>query len=158
MDDSKINLVPVDIKDKKILSDLIKEYQKEILKQEKVEEYKYLDSYWQDSSSYPYFIMFNGTVVGFVLVNDFTLVEKGARSISEFYIKKEFRNKGVGKLAAIKTFDLFPGKWEIRELIDNIAAQNFWRKVIGKYTNGNFKEITFDKKDYHRLVQIFDNS
>ena len=153
-----ICLVPVDIKEKKVLNDLIKEYQKEILKQAKVEDYKYLDSYWQDSDRHPYFIKDDDEIVGFVLVNKYSLVKKEANSISEFYVKKEFRYTGIGKQSAFKTFDLFRGKWEIRELNDNVPAQDFWRKVIGEYTNGNFKEIVLNNKDWQGPVQVFDNN
>ena len=153
-----IHLVPVNIKNKEIISDLLKEYQKEVLKQKKVEEYKYLDSYWQDPDRYPYFIKVNKVTVGFVLVNSYSLVEKEAKSISEFYVKNEFRNKEIGKLAAYNAFDLFLGKWEIRELNDNVPAQSFWRKVINEYTNGNFKEIVLNNKDWHGPVQVFNNN
>lgn len=151
----EIKLVLVDVKDKKVLSDLISEYQREILKSEKVEEYKYLDSYWQKPNRHPYFIEVDNKVVGFVLVNDYSLVEKEAKNISEFYIKPEFRNKGIGKLSAKKVFDLFPGKWEIRELGDNNPAQQFWRNVINKYTNGNYHEILLNNEKWHGPVQTF---
>jgi len=153
-----IHLVQVDIKEKGTLGNLIKEYQKEILGLKKVEEYKYLDSYWQEPERHPYYIKVDDTTVGFVLVNNFSLIEKGARSISEFYIKKEFRNKGIGKLTAFKVFDLFRGKWEIRELSDNAQAQNFWRKVIYEYTHNNYLETLLDNENWRGPVQVFDNS
>ena len=151
-------LKPVDIKEKKTLGDLIEEYQKEILKIEKIEKYKYLDSYWQDPDSHPFFIEVDNTIAGFVLINNYCLIEKDAKSISEFYVKKEFRNKEIGKLSAFRAFDLFRGKWEIRELNSNIPAQDFWLKVIGEYTNGNFKKIILNNKDWHGPVQIFNNN
>jgi predicted acetyltransferase len=154
----KILLIPVDTKEKEILSDLIQEYQKEILKQENIEEYKYLDSYWRDTTRHPYFIKVDEAIAGFVLVNKYSLAEKEANSISEFYIRKEFRNKGIGKQVAFKTFDQFRGKWEVRELNENVTAQEFWRKVINEYTNGNFKEAVLNNKDWQGPVQIFDNS
>lgn len=154
----EIHLVPIDIKEKQSLNDLIKEYQKEILNQGVVEEYKYLGSYWQDPDRHPYFIKVDDVIAGFVLVNNFTYIEEGSKSISEFYVKKEFRNKGIGKQAAYKIFDLYPGKWEIRELDDNIDGQKFWQKIINKYTKGNYIEIVLNDKDKYDLVQIFDNS
>ena len=154
----KIHLIPVSIGEKEILSNLIQEYQKEIFKQEKIGEYKYLDSYWQEPNRHPYFIKVDDEIVGFVLVNKYSLVEKEANSISEFYIKKESRNKGIGKQSAFKTFDLFPGKWEIRELDDNVPAQGFWRKVINEYTNGDFKEVILNNREWRGPTQIFDNN
>lgn len=147
----------VDINNKKVLAELIIEYQQEILGQENIGEYKYLNSYWQKPDRYPYFIKIDSKVAGFALVNSHTVVEKGAKNIAEFYIKPEYRNKGIGKLSAKKIFDTFHGKWEVRELDDNILAQKFWRKVINEYTNGNYSEIMVNNKDWQGLIQSFDN-
>lgn len=152
----EINLLLVDIKDKELLKGLINDYQGEILKSEKPEEYKYLDSYWQKPDRYPYFIEVEGNIAGFVLVNSYNLVEKDAKNISEFYIKPEFRKKGIGLSSAKKVFDLFPGKWEVRELDSNTLAQKFWRKVIADYTDNNYKEVILDHEKWHGPVQTFE--
>lgn len=86
-----------------------------------------------------------------------TLVNKDGKNIAEFYIKKEFRNKGIGKLAAFKVFDKFWGNWEVRQLKENISAQNYWRKVIDEYTKNNYQEILLKNKDWCGLVQTFKN-
>lgn len=153
----EIKLALVDIKDRKALVDLIKDYQKEILKTENPEEYKYLDSYWQKPDRYPYFINVDSKVVGFVLVNDHALLKEGAKNIAEFYIKQEFRKLGIGKLSAKKVFDLFPGKWEVRELEENIPARIFWRNVISEYTNGNYQETTINNNKWNGPVQTFNS-
>lgn len=153
-----VSLQLININDKPILRELIKNYQKEILNSEKVGEYKYLDSYWQKPDRYPYFINVEGKVSGFVLINSYNLIEKDAKNISEFYIKKEFRSKGIGKAAAIRSFELFPGKWEVRELKENEQAQKFWRKVIKEYTNNKFNETSLSSEKWDGPIQTFDNS
>ncbi len=153
----KPNLILVKKEEKEILRKLIREYQQELLKIEEPEEYKYLDSYWEKENRFPYFIKVDKNIIGFALVNDYNLVNKGGKNIAEFYIKKEFRKNGIGKITAMKIFDLFHGKWEIRELRDNIDGQNFWRKVINDYTKGNFKEILLDDNNWQGPVQIFEN-
>lgn len=153
-----IKLKLVEKEKKNILKNLIEEYQKEILKQDSVEPYKYLDSYWEKIDSYPYFIEDGENILGFVLVNSHTVIEEKAKSISEFYIKKEFRKKGVGKRAAFEIFKLFPGKWEIRQIRENTPAQKFWRKIIGEYTQGVFKEYEVDNDKWVGYIQTFDNS
>src|SRR3989339_1091758 len=102
-----IDLKEVDIKDKNLLGDLIKEYQKEILNKVDIEPYKYLDSYWEKSDRHPFFVMLDLGIIGFVLINNYSVIEKMANSISELYIKKEFRNKGIGKNVAKKVFKLY---------------------------------------------------
>jgi predicted acetyltransferase len=37
-------------------------------------------------------------------------------------------------------FDAFRGRWEVGEMRQNLAAQAFWRKVIGDYTGGAYAE------------------
>ena len=55
-------LVFVDITEKKVFNNLLEEYQKEILKLKEVDEYKYFDSYWQESGRYPYFIKVDNVI------------------------------------------------------------------------------------------------
>ena len=71
---------------------------------------------------------------------------------------KEFRKKGVGKSAAVKVFAMFPGKWEIKEMKQNIGSQSFWRKTINDYTNGKYSEVVLNNKSWKGPVQMFDNS
>lgn len=153
----KVDLVLIDNSKKETLRDLIKEYERELLNVKEPEEYKYLDSYWGKENRFPYFIYVDNKLAGFVLINDYNLVINEGKNIAEFYIKKEFRKNGVGKLSAIKVFDMFRGKWEIRELKNNIDGQNFWRKVVGEYTKGNFEEIFLDNENWQGPVQIFKN-
>jgi predicted acetyltransferase len=151
----KLELVPAGQKEQ--LGNLIKDYQREILNSGDVNEYKYLDSYWEKSDRHPYFVKVDGKIVGFVLINSHNLIGKDAKNIAEFYIEKEFRNKGIGGIAAIKSFELFPGKWEVRELSENTLASNFWRKVIGEYTHGNYSEIKLDNDEWRGYIQTFSN-
>ncbi len=155
--DNEINLNLININDKEILRNLIKEYEKELLNIENPEEYKYLNSYWGKEDRFPYFINVDNKIAGFILVNGHTLINKDGKNIAEFYIKKEFRNKGIGKLAAFKVFDKFKGNWETRQIKENISAQNFWRKVVSEYTKNNFQEIFLNNKDWCGSVQFFTN-
>jgi predicted acetyltransferase len=152
----KVKIVPIKIDDRNVLKEMLYEYEKEMLGGEP-SEYKYLDSYWQKPNRFPFFIEVDEKIAGFVLINDYNLVNKNGKNIAEFYIRKEFRRNGVGKMTAIKVFDIFKGNWEIRELKDNIEGQFFWRKVIDKYTNGNFKEVFLDNENWQGPVQLFEN-
>lgn len=152
-----ISITPIGIKDKEVLKKLIKEYEKELLNIENPDKYKYLDSYWEKENRFPYFIEVDEKIGGFILVNSHNLINKDGKNIAEFYIKKEFRSKGIGKISAFKVFNLFTGNWEVRELKENIPAQNFWRKIIKEYTNDDFKEIFLDNENWNGPVQIFKN-
>ncbi|HEX2592942.1 MAG TPA: GNAT family N-acetyltransferase [Rhizomicrobium sp.] len=81
----------------------------------------------------------DGKPAGFALVN----VQSETPSLidmSEFFVARQYRRHRIGEQLAAAMFDRFPGNWEVREMLTNIAAQKFWNRVINTYTNGNFTE------------------
>ena len=123
-------------------------------------DYRYFDEYWQEPDRFPFLIYCGGNLAGFVLVNAYTVVlEPGTgKSIAEFFVMRKYRSQGVGRRAAFHAFDRFPGLWEVREHVDNLAGQAFWRTIIGEYTCGNFTEDTLNTPSWTGPVQTFDNS
>ncbi|MBN2544437.1 MAG: GNAT family N-acetyltransferase [Spirochaetes bacterium] len=121
--------------------------------------YKYLDHYWKEKNKHPFFIKVKNKFAGFVLLSNHCHILKNeqAKSISEFFIMKKYRRKGIGKKAAIKMFDMFRGDWEIRQHPHNIAAQKFWKNVITIYTGNNFSEKELISKKWSGKVFIFNN-
>jgi len=47
--------------------------------------------------------------------------------------------------------------WEVRQVMESVAATAFWRRVIGQYTLGAFEETVFDDERWRGPVQRFDN-
>jgi len=123
-------------------------------------EYRYLDLYWIDSDRHPFLMYAEGKVAGFVLVNSITYLDEneGARSIAEFFVMRQYRRKGVGKKAAIAVFDMFPGRWEVRQTQNNIGGRKFWRSVIPDYTGGRFTQTIADTEEWQGPIQSFDNT
>ena len=76
--------------------------------------------------------------VGFALVDR----EPGGlrHRLSEFYIRREDRRRGLGREAAALIFTRFPGDWLVSESARNAGAIAFWRKVIAAYTRGRYQE------------------
>lgn len=148
-----ISLTPVSLRKKPILIKLLEMYLFEMLGEKTA--YKYLDSYWNKTDRYAFFIKKNNNIVGFVLINSYTVVGVGAKSIAEFYIKRKFRRAGIGKKAAFMALDLFPGKWEIREISQNKLGHLFWKKIISEYTNKEYVEKMFNNKKWSGPIQIF---
>jgi len=119
--------------------------------------YPYLDDYWQAISRRPFFIELENQIVGFVLVNDFTVVTQfGAnQSIAEFYIQPAYRRQGIGKVAAFQLFETFRDRWEVRQAVSNLKAQKFWRTIIREYTKGNFQEVSANATTDDQVIQLF---
>lgn len=151
----KVKVVPIKIDDRDILKEMLYEYEKEMLGGDP-DEYKYLDSYWNKPNRFPFFIKANEKKVGFVLINDYNLLIKEGKNIAEFYIKKEFRKNGIGKEASKQIFNLFPEKWEIRQIIENPQAHNYWLKTILEFTKNSFTEEFVKNDKWHGWIQTFD--
>ena len=123
--------------------------------------YHYFDSYWSEPDRFPFLIYVEDKIAGFVLVaaHSYYLQEKGeAKSIAEFFVMRKYRRQGIGRTAAFHIFDMFPGKWEVHQMKANIGGQQFWRRVIGEYTGGDFTETFLDNEPWQGPIQVFDNS
>ena len=46
---------------------------------------------------------------------------------------------------------------EVFEIVENRAAQEFWRKVIGEYTGGDYEEFFLENDQWHGPVQVFES-
>ncbi len=117
-----------------------------------------LDSYWTETDRYVFLISAADRMVGFALINSYTCLEEnsGAKSIAEFFVMRAFRRQGIGKAAARRIFDMFPGKWEVRQIRSNVGGRQFWRNVIDEYTGGHFTEIELDDDKWKGPTQSFD--
>ena len=107
---------------------------------------KYTKLYWEEDNRYPYILKCNDEIAGFVLVR---LNEDGYYEISEFFVLNKYRKMGAGKYMANQVFEKYHGKWEIRTLLKNERAQNFWRNVINEYTSSKFKEMLIRNNSRH---------
>jgi predicted acetyltransferase len=152
-----ITIELIDISQKEILRDLLKDYLIEI-HQGGDGNFPWLDSYWQNPNRYPYFIKADDQIAGFALVNQHSLIQPNSKNLSEFYIKPEFRKTGIGRLAAFKIWDQFPGKWEGRQIKENPKAHDFWLKTKGEYTHGNLTDVFWDNDQWSGWIQTFDSS
>ncbi len=128
--------------------------------QDGIFEYTYLDSFWSEPDRFPFLIYVDDKLAGFVLAAEYSYLQvtRETRCIAEFFVMRKYRRQGVGKKAAFQTFDMFPGKWEVGQIRANVAAQGFWRSVIGEYTSGQFTETDLDNERWQGPILSFDNS
>lgn len=149
---TRIQIRPVLEHEKSVLRQLVELYEYDFsefnhndVNQNGLYGYKYFDHYWTDSGRFPFFVIVDEKLAGFVLVNDhcYLLKEENARSISEFFIMRKYRRAGIGSQVAFLTFDQFIGHWEVRVHPENHVSHIFWKEVIKNYTGDNYisKEI-----------------
>ena len=89
-----------------------------------------------------FFIRVGGSLAGFALVtgHESYLGNGDTHLLSEFFVMRKYRRRGVGEHAARALFDRFPGRWELGTARGNVAAQAFWRSVLGRYTDDAYRE------------------
>ena len=102
-----------------------------------------LNGCWTEDYRHPYLLRVNGQLAGFAIVNQGSDIsgDPAVIDMSEFFVMRKYRHRGVGSYFAVELFKRFPGQWEVRELGQNQDALKFWRNVIGKYTGGQFKDF-----------------
>lgn len=143
-----VRLVPAEKQDKEVLRQLMElylydfsEFTGEDVDRHGRYSYDYLDPYWTEKERHPFLLMVDERLAGFVLVRG--KADSGERPlhyIAEFFVMRKYRRQKVGRAAAFLAFDRFPGRWRVSQIDGNLPAQQFWRKVIGEYTGGSYRE------------------
>lgn len=146
-----IELKRVAADEKEILRNLLEKYDYEFSQWDKRDVnklglygYEYLDNYWTEKNRFAYFILVEEHIAGFVMVNNYPEAEdqKTDFTVAEFFVMYKYRKCGVGSFAARQAFDLHQGKWQLKMHPHNIPSVHFWNKVVGEYTNGDYKLVT----------------
>ncbi|MFD2045530.1 GNAT family N-acetyltransferase [Ornithinibacillus salinisoli] len=168
--DISLSLIPYE--DKAILNNLIQlyrydssEFDGHILNYHGLYSYKYIDHQWTDSYRRPFVVKVNGEIAGFVLVildvpREYVKLSTSVKTnvISDFFIMKKYRRKGVGKEVAFSLFNQFKGFWEIRQTEANKEAYIFWKHVIIEYTNSSLiHEKILNNEKWRGPVIVFES-
>ncbi|MCM3628245.1 GNAT family N-acetyltransferase [Paenibacillus glycanilyticus] len=166
-----IELVLVPYEDKTVLSQLIQlyrydssEFDGHVLNKHGLYLYKYFDHQWSDEYRRPFIIEVDGEIAGFVLISldvpkehlKWSTAEK-SHVVSEFFIMRKYRRKGVGRKVAHLLFERFTGTWEVRQTAANQPAYTFWKQVISQYTNHAYQENRLQNENWNGPVFVFES-
>jgi ribosomal-protein-alanine N-acetyltransferase len=99
-----------------------------------------LESYWSDPRKHAFILRAGDEPAGFALVLADNHEPEIDFSITDFFVLRKFRGRGVGQRIAHQLFDRFRGRWKVEQFAANQAAVAFWRKVIGRYCGDSFEE------------------
>ncbi len=103
-----------------------------------------LHSCFTDARRHPFLFVVDGRLAGFAIADAWSVLDEsrtGVMDMGEFFVMRKFRRRGAGRVAAQRLFDMFPARWEVRELRGNTGAQAFWRRIIGEYTDGAYDDV-----------------
>jgi predicted acetyltransferase len=115
-------------------------------------------AHWPEAGWHPFLVSVDSHWAGFAWVRTGkSYVTPGANNVwlDEFFVIRKYRRQGVGERVAAHLFDKFPGVWEVGEIPNNVNAQAFWRKVIGRYTGGDFQEVEGGSVTWRGPIQVF---
>jgi predicted acetyltransferase len=117
-----------------------------------------IDTLWQHGRNV-FLVEVDGKLAGFAFVSLHRsyLGDGETYLMDEFFIMRKYRRRGVGDQVARTLFDRFPGRWEVSEWPTNLGSHAFWRRVIGRYTDGHFREADLDTPRIRGLVQSFES-
>lgn len=96
-----------------------------------------------DPNTYPLVILRAEEPVGFARVRRMLGAASPQRidyHMPEFFITRLRRRLGIGRTAVHLILNRFAGRWEITEYLRNESAVQFWRRVVGAYTKGDYQE------------------
>lgn len=114
---------------------------------------RYIELYWKEEKRHPYILKCDGELAGFVLVR---FNEDNMNEIAEFFVLNKYRKLGAGTFMANEMFKRYKGKWEIRALLKNRRAQEFWRKVVKEASNDSYYERLI--RNNSRYAFYFENN
>ena len=113
---------------------------------------------WLEPGRHVFLIRVDVKIAGFVVLHDGSRLTGApdVMDVAEFFVMRKYRRKGIGSICAAHLFDLFRGKWEVRQTEQNFAGTAFWRKTIHEYTGGSFQEMLLNDERWRGPVQTFD--
>lgn len=117
-----------------------------------------LSAYWDKPNRYPFLIMIQDELAGFVLLNKIGSVPEVDWNIGEFFLVSKYQGKGIGRKVAEMVFDQYPGTWEVKQMPENSGAIEFWKKVVNQYSEGRFQKelkIIQEPKPHPMIVLKF---
>ncbi|MEA1009808.1 GNAT family N-acetyltransferase [Bacillus cereus] len=118
-------------------------------------EYEDLHMFWEVDGITPYFIKADNSIIGFLLLLERPFLKKeNDFGINDIFILNQYKGKGIGKKVIGNLLEEKRGQYFVIELIKNIPAISFWKKVYSEM------KIEFDEQkqlidDEECLVQTF---
>ena len=149
-----MEFVPVEREDKGILRNLLEKYDYEFsqydlrdVNKHGLYDYCFLDHYWTEDNRWAFFLLADGKLAGFVMVNDYPEVDTPTDyTMSEFFVMYKYRRCGLGRFAVQQLFERFHGRWQLKYHTKNTASVAFWNKVVSDATGGHY-EVLRDHPD-----------
>jgi predicted acetyltransferase len=119
--------------------------------------YRYLDANVTEPDRHAFLLRVDGHWAGFALLRRASIVDDpAATDVSEFFVMRKYRRRGIATEFARRVFARFSGHWEVRVMTNNAPALVFWPRVIRDVSAGHFEDRPFDDDRWRAF--FFDNA
>ena len=154
-----MKLERVELKDKKILDNLIQLYLHNLSANFKID----FDSktglyinedtnkYFTDDKEVALFIKEEDNILGFILL----YLSDNENIVQELFILNNYKRQGYGRKSITEVFNKYKGNWCIKVVPCTPNSENFWINTVNEYTKGKFKLERTGK--YNRVELYFSN-
>ena len=115
-----------------------------------------LEPYRRDDRFGAHVALEGSQYAGFALVSPAAVTRQQGSWMEQFFVLRRYRRTGLGGALARHALQSHPGPWEVGQMASNVAAQAFWRKVIGAHTRGEYLEVQVTEGWWQGTVQQFD--
>jgi len=98
--------------------------------------YPRLALYWREEDRrFAFLLRADDQLAGFALVTRGSEIsgDPDVWDMSEFFVARGLRKRGIGAAAAHEVWRRFPGRWEIRVMEKNLAARAFWAAAVAGF-------------------------
>lgn len=147
---------PVLPEEKETLNNLLEKYNYEFSQYDKIPfgadglfHYLHLDAYWTETDRAAYFIMAEGALAGFVLINAHPECDRPLEhAVAEFFVAYPYRRAGVGSETMRQIFQRHRGVWHIKYHPANTVSVAFWNGIARRYAAGLVEKLR-GSEDYY---------
>jgi predicted acetyltransferase len=146
-----LELIAVTAEDRLVLANLMQLYLHDFSELEATEltelsahgtfDYPWLDSYFTSPTREAYLIRLGGRLAGFALARCDIKGDEGAWNLSEFFVARGHRRRGVAAAAARLLFQRHPGTWTLSYLHHNGPAARLWPALAAAVSSGAVHQV-----------------
>ena len=103
--------------------------------------------YWSENDRHPFLIKVDGKLAGFALIKrkSASSGNKSVCDMTEFFVTRGYRRRGIGTQIAHDLWRRLPGNWEVRVMQSNVAGQRFWLRAIATFTGKPIHPVPIEK-------------
>lgn len=121
--------------------------------------YNSLPLYWSEPGRHPFLAWVYGELAGFVLVkrgSEFS-ANQDIWDMTDFFVLRGYRRRGIGTQIAHEVWKNFPGSWEVRVMQSNAAGQQFWAHAISTFTDEAAQPVLAEKDGKSWNIFLFES-